>query len=78
MNEYFHIMTVAFLIPLDPHIERVEKDNMKSVIGLLLALAICKSAAALGGNETVNGRDSYTINILIVNSAGRICRIKIN
>ena len=41
---------------------------MKSVVGLLLALAICTGAAALGGNETVNGKDSYTINILIVNS----------
>ena len=41
---------------------------MKSVVGLLLALAICKGAAALGGNETGNGKDSYTINILIVNS----------
>ena len=56
-------MTVAFLIPLDPHIERVEKDNMKSVVGLLLALAICKGVTASGGNDNSNTKDSYTINI---------------
>ena len=54
-------MTVAFLIPLDHQIERVEKDNMKSVVGLLLSLAICKGATASGGNKSINGKDSCTI-----------------
>ena len=47
-------MTVAFLILLDPHINRLEKEHMKSVLGLFLALAICKGATASGGNETIN------------------------
>ena len=35
---------------------------MNHITGLLLALAICKGVTASGGNNTINTKDSYTVN----------------
>ena len=60
------------MTPFNLAIGGLQKDNMNSVTGLLLALAICKGVTTSGGNGTMNDKDSYNVYIVMVKDKNQL------